>query len=38
MMETVPLNEDVSRQDTTSVQPHVQTETRGKLSRLNPFK
>ena len=37
-METVPLNEDMSRQDNTSVQPHIETETPKRLSRLNPFK
>lgn len=36
-METVPLNQDESRQDNTSAQPHVHTETSRRLSRLNPF-
>ena len=37
-METVPLDEVASPQDNTSVQPLVQMERPGRLSRLNPFK
>lgn len=37
-METVPLNQDDAGRDNTTAQSHVQTDSPGMMSRLNPFK